>query len=209
MAETISPCILWIDEIEKAFAGVGGSGDSGTASRVFGHFLNWMQEKRKPVYVVATANNVHLLPGEMWRDGRFDAKFFLNVPNNEERREIFRVHLRKRRPMVKLYDLNLLAEKSENFVGAEIEQAIIDAMYLAINDPEQRGRDFTTDDILEVLEYKTPQFENSTDQVQEILKWAQELGAIPASDIGEKRDEHGLFLPYKKTKTRKLNLNDS
>jgi SpoVK/Ycf46/Vps4 family AAA+-type ATPase len=208
MAETVSPCILWIDEIEKGFAGLGSGGDSGTASRVFGHFLSWMQEKNRPVYVVATANDVSMLPQELWRDGRFDAKFFLNVPNMEERKEIFRVHLKKRRPMVKQYDLDSLARASENFVGAEIEQAIVDAMYAAINDPKEPGRDFETEDILAVLEQKTPQFESSKPQVQSILKWAAEVAALPASDTDERvhGPDSAVFMPYKKPGGRKLNL---
>ena len=208
MAETVSPCILWIDEIEKGFAGLGGGGDSGTAARVFGHFLSWMQEKKKPVYVVATANDVGMLPQELWRDGRFDARFFLNLPNYEERKEIFRVHLGKRRPMVKLYDPDRLAEASENFVGAEIEQSIIDAMYLAVNDPEEPGRDFNTDDIIAVLEQKKPQFENSKPQVKNILKWASEVAALPASytdkEVIEK--ESAIFTPFKKGTGRKLSI---
>ena len=92
MAEAISPCVLWIDEIEKGFSGLGGSGDSGTTSRIFGTFLSWMQEKTKPVFVVATANNIDSLPSEMMRKGRFDEIFFIDLPTFNERKQIFKVH---------------------------------------------------------------------------------------------------------------------
>jgi len=142
LAETISPCILWVDEIEKAFAF--GSGDAGTSQRVFAHLLTWMQDKTSPCFVVATANNIAALPPELLRKGRFDEIFFLDLPTTEERREIFSVHLKKRKCIPAEFDLDLLARESEGYVGAEIEQTIIDAMYRAFSENMRR---VTTADI--------------------------------------------------------------
>lgn len=139
-AEAVSPSILWVDEIEKGLGGLsGGNGDSGTTTRVFGTFLTWMQEKKAPVFVLATANNIKGLPPELLRKGRFDEIFFVDLPTDRERREIFKVHLKKRltsaylREKLTLDDelFGFLAEMSEGFVGAEIEQAVITALYEA------------------------------------------------------------------------------
>jgi len=151
LAEAISPCLLWIDEIEKGLSV--GTGDSGTSMRVFGTILSWMQEKTKPVFVVATANNISALPPELLRRGRFDEIFFLDLPTVKERKEIFEVHIRKRKRPLQGFDLDRLAAASEGYVGAEIEQAIIDAMYAAYSDP---ARDFTTEDILAALGRRVP-----------------------------------------------------
>ena len=96
VAEALSPSIMWIDEIEKGFGGVGSSGDSGTSTRVFGTFLTWMQEKTKQVFVIATANNIDYLPSEFLRKGSFDEIFFVDLPTEKERNEIFKVHLERR-----------------------------------------------------------------------------------------------------------------
>jgi ATP-dependent 26S proteasome regulatory subunit len=137
-AESISPAILFIDELDKAFAGGAGSSDSdgGTSSRIFGSFLTWMQEKKSPVFVMATANRIDRLPGEFLRKGRFDEIFFVDLPNPAEREAIFRIHLGKRRPEIERFDLLQLAKMSEGFSGAEIEQAIIAAMYEAFAQDE-------------------------------------------------------------------------
>ena len=111
LAETVSPCVLWIDEVEKGLSDSGG--DSGTSSRVFGTLLSWMVEKKKPVFVVCTANNISRIPPEFSRAGRFDAIFFLDLPTFKERKEIFQVHLLKKRPMIDQYDLDQLAMESE------------------------------------------------------------------------------------------------
>jgi SpoVK/Ycf46/Vps4 family AAA+-type ATPase len=111
-AESISPAILFIDEIDKAFAGSSGSSDSdgGTSSRIFGTFLTWMQEKTSPVFVMATANRVERLPGEFLRKGRFDEIFFVDLPNEEERQEIFKIHLQKRRRDIERFDLTSVSQ---------------------------------------------------------------------------------------------------
>ncbi len=126
VAEAISPCVLWIDEIEKAFAGVsGGEGGGGeVTTRLFGTFLTWMQEKTTPVFVVATANNINKLPPEMMRKGRFDELFFVDFPNTEERKIIFEIHLNKRKHNSSVIDLNKLSSKTEGYCGADIEAVV-------------------------------------------------------------------------------------
>ncbi len=151
LAETIAPCIVWIDEMEKAFSQ--GGLDGGTSMRVFGTILTWMQEKTAPCFVVATANNIASLPPELLRKGRFDEIFFLDLPTHEERKEIFNVHLHKRNRHPQDYDLDRLADEAEGYVGAEIEQAIIDAMYTGFNDNQ---REFTTLDIRAALKKQVP-----------------------------------------------------
>ena len=176
LAETIAPCILWIDEIEKAFSF--GDGDSGTSQRVFAHLLTWMQEKSAPCFVVATANNISALPTELLRKGRFDEIFFLDLPNRDERQEIFSVHLKKRGCIPPDFDLGRLARESEGFVGAEIEQTIIDAMYVAFND---RMRAVTTDDILRCLKVQVPISVSQRETVTALRDWLAQGRAISAS----------------------------
>jgi SpoVK/Ycf46/Vps4 family AAA+-type ATPase len=172
IAESLSPTVLWLDEIEKAFAGTLGSGisDAGTTQRVFATFLTWLQEKTKPVFVIATANRIAELPPELMRKGRFDEIFFIDLPAEAERREIFQIHLRKRGRKPKEYDLNKLAQKSVGFSGAEIEEAVISAMYAAF--PEDR--DFTTKDILEVLEETVPLASTAREQIEALRRWAHD-----------------------------------
>jgi SpoVK/Ycf46/Vps4 family AAA+-type ATPase len=172
LAETISPCLLWIDEMDKSFAGLSGGGshgDSGTSARVFGTLLTWMQEKRKSVFVVATANNVMHMPPELLRKGRFDEVFFIDLPTLEERKDIFRVHLKKVRPVLRSYDLDVLAQKSQGFSGAEIEQSIIEAMFNAFDDNQ---RDFTTEDILKSLGELIPLSQFMREDVEALRTWA-------------------------------------
>ena len=169
VAETLSPCILWIDEIDKAFSNNDSRGDSGTSNRVLATFISWLSEKTKPVFVVATANNVDLLPLEIVRKGRFDEIFFLDLPELEERKEIFKIHIQEFRPNSwKLFDYKKLAQLSESFSGAEIRQSIIEAMYQAFD----QQREFTTDDICLALKQLIPlaQLENS--QTLKLQSWA-------------------------------------
>jgi len=169
LAEALAPCILWIDEIDKAFAGLDGKGDSGTTSRVFGTFITWLAEKTSPVFVVATANNIQALPPEMLRKGRFDEIFFVGLPTQEERQAIFEVHLARLRPHnLASYDVERLAYETPDFSGAEIEQAIIEAMHAGFS----QNRDFTTDDILEAASQMVPLARTAQDQVQFLQQWA-------------------------------------
>lgn len=127
LADAVSPCVLWVDELEKAFVGMGGSG-SEVASRLFGYFLTWMQEKSSPVFVLATANDISGLPPELMRKGRFDEIFYVDFPNRRERAEIFEVHLKRRRKLSDLIDSNQLADKTDGFSGADIEAVVNEAI---------------------------------------------------------------------------------
>lgn len=145
IAEAISPSILWIDEIEKGLSGIESSGvtDAGTSARVFGTILTWMQEKEKPVFVVATANNIENLPPELLRKGRFDEIFFVDLPGRESRKDIWRIHLRKRlkekryQEHLKYLDMDRLVELTKGFSGAEIEEALNEALYGAYYDNKE------------------------------------------------------------------------
>jgi SpoVK/Ycf46/Vps4 family AAA+-type ATPase len=185
LSEAVAPCVLWIDEIDKAFGHIssGSDGDSGTSRRVFGALVTWMQEKTSSVFVVATANNVQILPAELLRKGRFDEIFFLNLPSSTERQAIFRVHLQRLRPnRLREFDLEKLAWQTRDFSGAEIEQAIIDGMYRAFDrDAQGQRRDFTTEDILAAIAQTVPLAALSHDQIETLQKWAEVTGARSAS----------------------------
>jgi SpoVK/Ycf46/Vps4 family AAA+-type ATPase len=169
VSETISPCILWIDEIDKAFSNVESKGDSGTSNRVLATFISWLSEKTKPVFVIATANNIELLPLEIIRKGRFDEIFFLDLPIQKEREEIFKIHLKEFRPNTfQAFDYSKLAELSESFSGAEIRQSIIDGMYHAFYEK----REFTTDDICMAIEEIIPLAFLENDQMVKLQDWA-------------------------------------
>ncbi|MEW6496125.1 MAG: AAA family ATPase [Cyanobacteriota bacterium] len=169
LAEALAPCILWIDEIDKAFSGIDSKGDAGTTSRVFGTFINWLAEKKSPVFVVATANNIQALPPEMVRKGRFDEIFFVGLPNQEERKAIFELHLSRLRPHnLKSYDLDRLAYETPDFSGAEIEQTLIEAMHIGFS----QNRDFTTDDVLEAASQIIPLARTAQEQIKFLQDWA-------------------------------------
>jgi len=175
LAETVAPCVLWIDELEKALAN--GGQDGGTSQRVFGTILTWMQEKSKPVFVVATANDVAALPPEVLRRGRFDEIFFLDLPTDAERREILTVHLRKRRRDPQRFDLIRLARESDGYVGAELEQAVIDAMYQAFAEE----RDIQTDDIATAVHRMVPLSRSQSEAIEHLRGWLREGRAQSAS----------------------------
>jgi len=182
-AESISPAILFIDELDKAFSGSAGSSDSdgGTSSRIFGSFLTWMQEKDSPVFVMATANRVERLPGEFLRKGRFDEIFFVDLPNSQERGDIFRIHLQKRRSDISRFDLEQLAKLSEGFSGAEIEQVLIAAMY----DAFAQDREFTQLDIIAALKATLPLSRTMTEQVNALREWAHQRARPASSSVAE------------------------
>jgi SpoVK/Ycf46/Vps4 family AAA+-type ATPase len=169
VAETISPCILWIDEIDKAFTNTESRGDSGTSNRVLATFISWLSEKTKPVFVISTANNIDLLPLEIIRKGRFDEIFFLDLPKKEEREEIFKIHLQEFRPdSWKFFDYLKLAQLSESCSGAEIRQSIIEGMYQAFYEK----REFTTDDICFALKELIPLANLESNQMLKLKDWA-------------------------------------
>ncbi|WP_027215867.1 AAA family ATPase [Butyrivibrio fibrisolvens] len=162
LAEAISPCVLWIDELEKAFAGIG-SGSGGAAevtTRLFGNFLTWMQEKESPTFVVATANDITKLPPELLRKGRFDEIFYVGLPSDEEREKIFTIHINKRRPQdLKKIDVTALVKASKGFSGADIEGVVKDAVESAFADDK---KSIQTQDILDAI--------NNTHSLSEIMK---------------------------------------
>jgi SpoVK/Ycf46/Vps4 family AAA+-type ATPase len=171
VAESVAPAILWVDEIDKAFAGSQGSGvsDGGTTARVFGTFLTWLSEKTAPVFVVATANDISQLPPELLRKGRLDEIFFVDLPSAEERGEIFRIHLERRRRQAEQFDLPALAEASRDFSGAEIEEAINSALY----DAFYNQRPLATDCILATLSQTVPLAKTMDEQINRLRRWAE------------------------------------
>jgi predicted nuclease of restriction endonuclease-like (RecB) superfamily len=185
---TVAPAILWIDEMEKALAH--GGLDGGTSTRVFGTILTWMQEKTAPCFVVGTANAIEHLPPEVLRKGRFDEIFFLDLPTLAERQEIFTVHLRKRKRLPQDFDPLRLARESEGYVGAEIEQAIIDAMYVGFN----AGREFTTDDISAALRRQVPLSISQRETIGALRNWLRE-GRAQSASFQEIREAEQQFVP--------------
>ncbi len=169
VSETISPCILWIDEIDKAFTNTDSKGDSGTSNRVLATFISWLSEKKKPVFVISTANNIDLLPLEIIRKGRFDEIFFLDLPKLDERTEIFKIHLQEFRPDTwELFNYAKLARLSESFSGAEIRQSIIEGMYQAFYEK----REVTTEDICLALKEFIPLANLESSQMLKLQNWA-------------------------------------
>ena len=200
-AEAVAPSILWVDEIEKSLSGVnssGGGGDSGTSSRIFGTFLTWMQEKTAPVFVIATANNISGLPAELLRKGRFDEIFFVDLPTARERKEIFKLHLAKRlkdQEVASKLEINdelfeKLASMTEGFVGAEIEQVVITALYEAFFN--KRPLEFS--DLENTIKNVVPLSVTQKEQILALRQWAN-IRAVAAtrkddmaqysSDVGE------------------------
>jgi SpoVK/Ycf46/Vps4 family AAA+-type ATPase len=178
IAEALSPCVLWVDEIDKAFAGAQSSGDSGTTSRVLATFITWLSEKTTPVFVVATANNIDWIPPEILRKGRFDEMFFLSLPTREEREAIFEVHLKKYRPgVVQNFQLPLLGQLSKEFSGAEIEQVVIEAMRLGFNE----NREFNNEDILVSIQNLVPLAKTKSKEIELLKAWAESGNVISAS----------------------------
>lgn len=185
LAETIAPSILWIDEIEKGLFGQQRYfGDSGVTARVSSTLLTWLQEKIKPVFVFATANDIKGFALEELRMGRFDTIFFLDLPDEEERREIIKVHMEKRRPVIRNYDINYLASITDGYTGAELEQIIIESMYNAFND---NCRDFTTKDIEDTISTVIPSSEMMNERIEDLRKWVQDNRIRSASKKLEKK----------------------
>lgn len=178
VAEGVAPVVLWIDEVEKGLSGAASSspGDSGVSARVFGNLLTWLQEKTAPVFVVATANRIDLLPPEFLRKGRFDEIFFVDLPSEPERGEIFRIHLRAKQRDLAAFDLDALAGLSAGFSGAEIEQAIIDGLYDAFSE----GTALAQAHIEQALRAAVPLSRTMADDIDKLRTWAA-TRARPAS----------------------------
>lgn len=186
VAESIAPAVLWVDEIDKAFAGSQSSGstDGGTTARVMSTLLTWLSEKTKPVFVLATANNITQLPPELLRKGRLDEIFFVDLPNVAERTEIFRIHLSGRKRDPAKFDLGALAAAAEGFSGAEIEQAVISALY----DSFYVGRDVATADILKSVAVTVPLSRTMSERISAIRGWAEgraRFASSPAPVAGQ------------------------
>lgn len=178
VAESVAPVVLWMDEMEKGFAGVQSSpfSDAGTTSRVFGTFVTWLQEKTAPVFVVATANDVSQLPPELLRKGRFDEIFFVDLPGPEERKEIFRIHISKRRRNPADFAIDALAQAADGFSGAEIEQAIVSALFAAY----AAGTELTNELIMKALRESVPISVTMAEQIAALRAWADQR-ARPAA----------------------------
>ena len=171
VAESVAPAILWVDEIDKAFAGSQSSGvtDGGTTARVFGTFVTWLSEKAAPVFVVATANDISQLPPELLRKGRLDEIFFVDLPAREERAEIFRIHLTRRGRDAAKFDLESLAGASAEFSGAEIEEAINSALY----DVFYAQQELTTEHVRRALAQTVPLAKTMDEQISRLRSWAE------------------------------------
>jgi len=173
VAESIAPVVLWVDEIEKGFSGVGSSNisDAGTAARVFGTFITWLQEKQAPVFVIATANSVEQLPPELVRKGRFDEIFFVDLPDTQERLDIWKIHIKKRNRDPEQFDLHTLAMASDGLSGAEIEQAIIAGLYEAF---DQGRRPLAMEDLLSVLQDTVPLSRMMEEEIEALRAWSRQ-----------------------------------
>jgi SpoVK/Ycf46/Vps4 family AAA+-type ATPase len=199
-AEATAPCILWLDEIEKGFSGVGGDGDSGTSSRVFGSFLTWMQEKTAAVFVIATANKVDGLPPEFLRKGRFDEIFFVDLPTAQERKDIWGLHLRKKLAKSKAGSLPItddllsrLVDVTEGFAGAEIEQLVVAGLFDAFS--ERRG--LTEGDLCRAVRNMVPLSQTQAEQIAAIRSWATDraVAATATEDLAGYANSASLPAP--------------
>lgn len=179
MAESISPCVLWVDELEKAFVGMTGNNASEVSSRLLGYFLTWLQEKTKPVFIIATANDITALPPELLRKGRFDEIFYVGFPNQTERKKILDIHLTKAKQKAAEFNLNELAQLCRDYAGADIENAIYESVKSAFLSPEKR---LTQDKIKQAIKNTVPLRKTLKDKVGEYEKKFDELYLTPASN---------------------------
>lgn len=183
LSEAIAPCVLWIDEIEKAFAGVGSDGGNEVTTRLFGQFLTWMQEKENTVFIVATANDISRMPPEFLRKGRFDELFFVDLPNGEERRKIIDIHLKKRKKWNKEIDSIALIKETEGFNGADIEAVVKDTIEAAFIDGKEK---ITTDDLIKSVKDTKSISNTLKDKIKQIKETIEKIDIKPAS----KEDKH-------------------
>ena len=173
VAEGLAPCVLWIDELEKVFAGSGpdsASADAGVSSRLLASFLSWMQERKSAVFVAATCNNVTVLPPELIRKGRFDELFFVDLPSVDERKQVFSIQLTKRKRDPADYDLDRVAEVAKGFSGAEIESAVQTGLYAAF----ARKQELSTEDLLTALSSTVPLSITRSEEIAELRGWAKD-----------------------------------
>jgi SpoVK/Ycf46/Vps4 family AAA+-type ATPase len=174
--EMMSPVVLWIDEIEKAFASAASrSADGGLSQRMFGSLLTWLQEHKEPVFVIATANDIEALPPELLRKGRFDEIFFVDLPCSETREQIFKIHIKKRDRNPADFDTEKLAAVAEGFSGAEIEQAVISALHQAYDEKSE----LDTEKIIHAIKVSPPLSVTMAEKVQQLRRWARNR-CVPA-----------------------------
>ena len=186
VAEGLAPCVLWIDELEKIFAGSGpdsASADAGVSSRLLASFLSWMQERKAPVFVAATCNNVTVLPPELIRKGRFDELFFVDLPSTAERKQICSIQLTKRKRNPADYDLDRVAAAAKGFSGAEIESAVQTALYAAYS----RRQELSSEDLFTALSSTVPLSTTRAEEIAELRAWAK-TRAVWASTPEAKRE---------------------
>ena len=183
-AEAIAPCVLWVDEIEKGLAGSKSSGstDGGTSARVLGSLLSWLQEKRSPVFVVATANDVTQLPPELLRKGRLDEMFWVDLPNQQERETIWGIQILRYGRKPDQYDIKALATASEGMTGSEIEQAVVDSLYGAFAEQREPGML----DLSRALTETVPLSKLMSEQIAGLRRWAQGRCRMATSRIPER-----------------------
>jgi SpoVK/Ycf46/Vps4 family AAA+-type ATPase len=185
VAEGLAPCVLWIDELEKVFAGSGpdsASADAGVSSRLLASFLSWMQERKPAVFVAATCNNVTVLPPELIRKGRFDELFFVDLPSAAERKQIFSIQLTKRKRNPADYDLDQVAAAAQGFSGAEIESAVQTALYAAF----ARKQELTAEDLLTALSSTVPLSVTRAEEIAELRAWAKDRAVWASSPEAKK-----------------------
>jgi ATP-dependent 26S proteasome regulatory subunit len=179
VAEGLAPCVFWIDELEKVFAGSGpdsASVDAGVSSRILAAFLSWMQDRKAAVFVAATCNNVHVLPPELIRKGRFDELFFVDLPNQAERKQVFSIQLKRRKRNPAEFDLERVAADARGFSGAEIDAAVQTAMYAAFSDQKP----ISTETLLEAIAQTVPLSTTRAEEIEALREWARER-AVPAT----------------------------
>jgi SpoVK/Ycf46/Vps4 family AAA+-type ATPase len=193
----MAPCVLMVDEVEKFFAGVGGSSDSGVSTRVFGQFLTFMQETKKPVFVVATANNIQGMPPEFIRKGRFDEVFFVDLPGDNEREEIFRIHLSAKKRNPDEFDLGKLVQATPGYTGSEIEQVVIAGLYRAFS----RGKDINTEILLEAAKETAPLSVTMAESIRDMRKWGQQRARLASSIQEEPEKKVSAFTAARRIRT--------
>jgi SpoVK/Ycf46/Vps4 family AAA+-type ATPase len=184
VAEGLAPCVLWIDELEKIFAGSGpdsASVDAGVSSRLLASFLSWMQDRKAPVFVAATCNNVTALPPELIRKGRFDELFFVDLPNQAELKQVFTIQLARRKRNPEEFDLDAIAAAANGYSGAEINAAVQSALYAAFSQKKQ----LTTQFLLDALAHTVPLSTTRAEEIGSLREWAR-TRAVPASGAGSR-----------------------
>ena len=198
IAKAIAPCVLWIDEIEKGLSGVQSSGqtDGGTTSRVFGTLLTWMQEKKEPVFVIATANNIKELPPELMRKGRFDEVFFVDLPSAEERSKIFKIHIESRKRKIENFNLDELSRETKGFSGSEIEECVKEGLQTAFSE----SRDLSQEDIIKAAKATVPLSITMGEGLRKLREWAKFRARQASDGIVEDIDvEKGNKIPKLKS----------